>query len=265
MNAVQESERRAQTVPSVARAVLALQALGRDDRGRRLSELSRELGVAKSSLSGVLGTLERFGLVERDEGSHVFRLGLGLVELGGAALRRLDVRELARPSLDRLAEASGETVILHVRDGEDAFIADRREPHGQLKVVAPLGRRLPPFAGSVAQAILAALPEREAAALLARRKLPAFTSRSLTSPERYLERLARVRADGYAYEDDEYLDGVSAVSAAILDAAGAAVATLTVVGVGSRSSGRRVRALGPQVAEAAHEVSRRLREPMGAA
>jgi IclR family acetate operon transcriptional repressor len=250
-------------VPAVERAVFVLQALGNDDRGRRLSELSRDLGLSKSTLSGLLATLERYGLVERDSAdSRVFHLGLGLLDLGGAVLRRLDLRELARPSLRRLSEASGETAILHIRDGEEAVIADQSEPPRQLKVVAPLGQRLPPFAGSVAKAILATLPEREAAALVRSRPLPTFTSRSITTPDRYLAELARVRADGYALEDDEYLAGVHAVSAAILDADGRAVATLSVAAVRARFTSERIRGLGPVVAEAARDVSRRLGAPM---
>ena len=242
--------------------MLVLRALGHDDRGRRLSELSRELGVSKSTLSALLSTLVDFDLVERDPDSLVYRLGLGLLDLGGAVLRSLDVRELARPSLRRLSEASHETAILHVRDGEESVIADRIEPRRQLKVVAPLGHRLPPFAGSVSKAILATLPDREISALLDGRSLPAFTPRSITATDEYLVELARVREDGYALEDDEYLDGVCAASAAILDAGGHAVGTLSVATVRARVGSERLHALGPVVAAAAQGVSRRLGAPM---
>jgi IclR family acetate operon transcriptional repressor len=262
LNAVLDGEQRAPPVPAVARAVRVLQALAEDDRGRRLSELNRELGVSKSTLSALLATLEHFDLVERDPDSHVFRLGLGLLDLGGAVLRRLDLRELARPSLRHLAETSSETAILHVRDGDESVIADRIEPRRQLKVVAPLGHRLPAFAGSVAKAILATLPDREAAALLASQPLPAFTPRSITTSDAYLAELARVRAVGYAVEDDEYLDGVCAVSAAIRDAGGHAVGTLSIAAVRARVDAERVRALGPETAAAAQNVSRRLGAPM---
>lgn len=265
MNAVLDSEQRAPPVPSVARAVLVLQALGDDDRGRRLSELSRELGLSKSTLSGLLSTLERFDLVERDPDSRVFRLGMGLLDLGGAVLRRLDLRELARPSLRRLSERSNETAILHLRDGDESVIADRIEPRRQLKVSAPLGHRLPPFAGSVAKAILATLPDRELAALLAGRSLPAFTAHSISSGGAYLAELARVREIGYAVEDEEYLDGVCAVSAAIVDAGGHAVATLSVAAVRTRVTGEGIRSLGPPVAAAAQSLSRRLGARLDAA
>ncbi len=72
-----------------------------------------------------------------------------------------------------------------------------------------------------------------------------------------------MREDGYALEDDEYLAGVRAVSAAILDAGGRAVATLSVAAVRARVTSERIRALGPVVAEAARDVSRRLGAPMG--
>jgi IclR family acetate operon transcriptional repressor len=263
VNAVLDSEQRAPPVPAVARAVLVLRALGDDDRGRRLSELSRELGMSKSTLSGVLSTLERFDLVERDPESRVFRLGMGLLDLGGAVLRRLDLRELARPYLRRLSEASNETAILHLRDGDEAVIADRIEPRRQLKVVAPLGHRLPPFAGSVAKAILATLPDRELVALLDARPLPVFTPRSITTADRYVAELARVREVGYALEDDEYLDGVCAVSAAILDSGGHAVAALSLAAVRSRVTGEGMRAFGPLTAAAARDVSMRLGASMG--
>lgn len=245
-------------VPAVARAVLVLQALGADDRGRRLSELSRELELSKSTLSGLLSTLEQFDLVERDPDSRVFRLGMGLVDLGGSVLRRLDVREVARPFLRRLSDASGETAILHVRDGEEGVIADRSEPLRQLKVVAPLGHRIPPFAGSVAKAILATLPGKEAAVLVRARRLPRFTEHSLVTADHYLAELADVRRVGYALEDEEYLSGVCAVSAAIVDGSGRAVATLSVAAVRSRTSDERMGALGPLVADSARTVSRRL-------
>ncbi len=242
----------------MVRAVRVLRALAGAQGGRRLSELSRELAIAKGTLSALLRTLERLDLVERDPETRTYRLGMGLLDLGGAVLSRLDLPELARPSLRRLFQASDETAILHLRQGMELVIADRVEPRRQLKVVAPLGHRLPPFAGSAAKAVLAALPPEEAAALVSARPLPAFTPRSITDPERYLAELARAREHGYALEDEEYLEGVCAASAAVVDAGAAPVATLSVVAVRARLGMDRLGSLGSLVAAAAQEVSRRL-------
>lgn len=241
-------------MPAVERAIRVLRAL-RDGRGRRLSDLSRELGLSKSTLSELLATLEEHDLVERDPGTRAYRLGLGLVELGGAALRRLDLVEAARPHLARLRDGTGETAILHVPSGAEAVIVDRAESDHQLKLVAPVGHRLPPFAGSVAKVFLAALPGEEAGALLDGRPLPVYTPASITSRRSYLRELARVRRDGYAVDDEEYLPGVRAVSAPILNGERRAVGALSVVGASGRLTDERLGAAAAAVVAAARELS----------
>ncbi|MGQ0571459.1 MAG: IclR family transcriptional regulator [Armatimonadota bacterium] len=248
-------------VPSIERAVLVLQALSADDGARRLTDLSRQLGFSKSTLSELLGTLEHYGFVERDGDSRAYRLGHALLELGNAALRRLDLRQVARPSLVHLRDALGETATLHVPSGEGAIIVDRAESEHQLKVVAPLGHRLPPLAGSVAKVFLAGRPADELTALLNHQRLPAFTPNSIATPARYRKELARVRQHGYAVDDEEYLPGVRAVSAPILDARGRTVATITVVGFRARLTQERMREAEAAVRRAADLISRRLGAP----
>jgi len=244
-------------VPAVDRAVRVLWSLAEQGEGS-LSELSRALGVSKSTLSSVLATLEQHTLVERDEASRRFRLGAGIAKLAmEAAAARVDVRDAARPELERLAAESGETAILHLPSGDGTVIAERVEPMHQLKVVAPLGHRLPAFAGSVAKALLAAVPEEQAESIVRVGPLPMFTPRSIVDPDAYLEEVARARRRGYAVENEEYLVGVRAVSAPVLGRDGAAIGTLSVVGVGARMAGR-TRELARAVSTAAAETSRRL-------
>jgi len=245
-------------VPAVDRAVRVLWSLAEHGEGS-LSELSRALGVSKSTLSSVLATLEQHTLVERDEASRRFRLGAGIAKLAmEAAAARVDVRDAARPELERLAATSGETAILHLPSGDGTVIAERVEPMHQLKVVAPLGHRLPAFAGSVAKALLAALPEEQAERIVRAGPLPMFTPRSIVDPDAYLEEVVRARRRGYAVENEEYLVGVRAVSAPVLGRDGAAaIGTLSVVGVAARMAGR-TRELTRAVSAAAAETSRRL-------
>ena len=245
-------------VPAIERAVLVLQALSADGGSRRLSDLSRQLGFSKSTLSELLSTLEHYGFVERDSDSRAYRLGYALLELGNAVLRRLDLRQVARPYLVRLRDSTGETAVLHAPIGQGALIIERAESDHQLKVVAPLGYRLPPFAGAVAKVFLAGRPEQELTHLLAGRPLPAFTSSAITDPGRFLKELARVRRRGYAVDDEEYLPGVRAVSAPILDGRGRTVATVTIVGSSARLTHVRLREAAREVLGAAERISRRL-------
>src|SRR5262245_56000189 len=97
-------------VAAVERAVAVLDALSAEELGT--NEVARRTGLTPSSASRQLATLAAAGLVERVEATGRYRLGLRLVELGNAALARLDMRELARPHLRALVEATGETATL---------------------------------------------------------------------------------------------------------------------------------------------------------
>jgi DNA-binding IclR family transcriptional regulator len=243
-------------VPAIERAVRVLQALGGKGDGLGLSEFSRLVGISKSTLSNILVSLEKLGLVERDPQSLTYRLGVGLLELTQPVLGKLDLRQLAHAHLVKLRDSTGETAILHVPSGENAVVVDRAEPDRQLKVVAPLGLRLPRFAGSVSKVFLAALPVQEAETLVRRSRLPAFTPRSVTEPDRFLRELAEVRRTGFASDDEEYLPGVRAVSASIRGAGGRAVGAISIAGVRGHLGNVRMKELAGAVVAAAEQVSR---------
>lgn len=224
------------------------------------SELSRELDISKSTLSGLLTTLERHGLVQRDPLTKRVRLGLGLVELAASVSTDIDVRQAARPHLVRLRRHSGETAILHLVSGDEVRIAERAEADTQLKVVAPLGTRLPRFAGSPAKVLLAALDPAQAEAVIRGHELPAFTPRSIVDPDAYLDQVAQTRRRGYARENEEYLVGVSAVSAPVINHQGRTIGTISVACVKTRAR-ERLTELAQPVMNAAAETSRRLGAP----
>ena len=240
-------------MPAVERAVRVLYALR--GGGRRLSDLSQGLGLSMSTLSDLLAALERTAMVERDPDSRAFRLGPAVVELGLTARRELGLTRAARPHLDGLRDATGETAILHVPSGDGAVIVDATESWHQLKVVAPVGHRLPALAGSVAKVLLAGATRERLESALGPGPLPAFTSRCETDPDAYRAELRRVRERGYAIDDEEYLPGVRAVSAPVIGEGGDAVAVITVVGASSRVSRSRLRSLAGEVAAAAARVS----------
>ncbi len=255
------SAKRARLVPAVDRAVRVLRALAADDGDPRLSDLSRRLRLSKSTLSGLLATLEHHGFVEREDGTRAYRLGAAVLELGHAVLQRQDIREIARPHLVRLRDLLGETAVLHVPAGDEAIIVERAESNHDLKVVAPPGHRLPPFAGAVAKVFLASLPDDQLIAVLKARALPAFTPHSITTLDRYMEDLRRVRRRGYATDDEEYLPGVRAVSAPVRNARGRTPATVTVVGSAARLTRERVPEAVAAVTAAAEAISRSLGAP----
>jgi DNA-binding IclR family transcriptional regulator len=248
-------------VPAVERAARMLLALGDGQAQATLTELARHLRINKSTAHSILATLARHRFISRDPLTKRYRLGPGLTAIAGAAADHSDLAALARPHLDRLQRLSGETVTLHVRDGAGSIILGSRESSHQLKVTAPPGHRLPPFAGAVAKVLLAFAVE--VPRLPAR--LPAYTPRTIGFPGPYLEELARVRRAGVAYDEMEYLPGVRAVSAPVFwsrGASGEAAAALSIVGVAARVSPADLRRLAGPLQRAARGLSAMLRPPL---
>src|SRR5205823_14904828 len=96
-------------VQSVDRAISILESLadGPDELG--VTQIGRRLGVHKATASRLVSTLAEHGLVERNPDTDKYRLGFGLVRLATAAAGKLDLVRQARPVLEGVAEATGET------------------------------------------------------------------------------------------------------------------------------------------------------------
>jgi DNA-binding IclR family transcriptional regulator len=244
----------ATSVPAVERAARILVALGNGQDEATLTELAGHLRIHKSTAHGILATLARHRFVSRDAVTRKYRLGPGLAALAGAAVGP-DLGALARPYLERLQRLSGETVTLHGHAESGSVILASEESLHELKVSAPPGHRLPPFAGAVAKILLAfgsPAPPRAAP------RLPRYTPRTITNPARYLDELRWVRRTGVAYDEMEYLPGVRAVSAPVFwgrEAAGGAVAALSIVAVAARIPAANLRRLAGPLRRAARALS----------
>src|SRR5512142_2571384 len=103
-------------VRSVDRAAALLLALGESSGEAGVTELARRLGLHKSTASRLLATLQKRGLVEQDDDSGKYRLGLAVVRLGGRAEKTLDFRSIAMPDMEQLARSVKETTTLGVLD-----------------------------------------------------------------------------------------------------------------------------------------------------
>ena len=117
-------------VPSTIRAMTILEFLAHSKRGASISDLSRNLGLPKSSTYLVLKTLEREGYLRRSLRSGKFSFGARLVCLCRSVVGDLDLREVAKPCMIRLCRRTGITVHLAVLEGNEAVIIDRAEAPG---------------------------------------------------------------------------------------------------------------------------------------
>lgn len=226
---------------TLARGLAVLRALGASDDGATVAQISAATGLDRAVLYRLLDTLTAEGFVVRDEATRLFHLGVGLVELGAKAGRGLEVTRLATGVMRQLMDLSREAVCLAVRDRNDLVVVERVEPPGLfVRVGYAVGFRHPIHQGAHGQVLLAyAASEPQA-----------------SGPTLDPAVSAAIRRRGYAVSTDELERGASGVAAAILDQQGQPVASLGVVAPTPRLPDPSI--LGPRVAQAAADVSRRL-------
>jgi DNA-binding IclR family transcriptional regulator len=217
------------------------------------NEIARRTGMTPSTVSRQLGTLAAAGLVEHVTSSGRYRLGLRIVHLANALLARLDVREVARPHLVALVEATGETATLSVPGDEDAITVDFVPGSHQIQPVSRLGRPSIAHATSAGKVMLAfwgkELPDGP---------FRAYTPRTITDPRALASEIAHVRERGWAQAFGEREPDLSAVAAPIRSSRGELEAIVALQGPTSRFDEVAAEAAVPVLVEHAEEISREL-------
>ncbi len=201
--------------PAVSRAVAVLDAIAASESGTMtLADLSRDLGVPKSSTSTICTALELGGLVRRDDLGY--SLGRKVVELGGSYLARLDqVSEFHRACLESPLFRS-ETLRLSTAAGIDTLCLARYEGHPAIRLTTNIGDRLPASSCAQGKALLARLDDSEIERLYyGIDELPRMTARSRRTVARLLKDVRLARARGYAVDDEESADSVVGVAVVV--------------------------------------------------
>ena len=182
---------------SVDRAISVLEILAqRGEAG--VSEVAAEIDVHKSTAFRLLGALEARGLVEQAGERGKYRLGFGIVRLAGAVTGRIDITQQGRPVCERLAEEIGETVNIAVLQEHYAINLYQVRGPGAVTAHNWVGQLTPLHATSSGKCLLAYLPAKERAALLAEAGLKKVTPHTITSKAKLEKTLAEVREAGAA-------------------------------------------------------------------
>ena len=245
-------------VQSVRRALAILEALStasqdREDTG--IVSISRRCGLPVSTTHRLLGTLIESGFATQNPENGQYRVGLHAFEVGNAFLDHTDLRPVARPYLSDLAELTGETVNLAIRDGHDAVYIDQLESIQMLKMFARPGARAPLVCTGVGKILLSGLSPVAAERILTDEPLPRRTPRSITEPRAVMKMLAAIRETGHAIDDEEVELGVRCVAAPIVDHHGEVQAAISVSGPTLRISDSRIPELVRQVRGTAAAIS----------
>jgi DNA-binding IclR family transcriptional regulator len=240
-------------VKSANRALDIFELLAAEDHGLTIAEIGDKLGLARSSTHGLVRTLHSRGYLMEDGGRR-FHLGARLIQLGLRVADRLELRTAARGPLERLVAATHDTALLVVPEsGEllyvDKVVSDARDVRTDPRVAS----RRPLHCSSLGKALLAALDDEAALAVVDAAGLDRATDYSIGSRDELLDDLEATRRRGYAVDQQEALLGVWCVGAPVRDHSGRSVAAVSLSTIREFFDPDTA---GPQVAAAAVEISR---------
>ena len=244
------------TAPAVDGALSILETLGATQK-MGVTELARKLGLSKGSIYRLLATLARRGYVEKDAYSDRYQLTYRLLAVGSRAADRFGLREMAQPVMERVGAETGETVNLGVLDDfrtVSVFLVQSSQP---LSIHMRIGG-VSAHASATGKILLASLLPAELATRLAGRRLERLTPRTIKSRPALIAELGRVRAQGFAIDDEESSIGLRCAGAPVYNHQGAVVAALSLVAPSHRLTPVRLPAAVARIREAAHEISCRL-------
>lgn len=248
-----------QRTQSLARAIALLRLVAARPEGAPTAALARAADLPVATAARLLATLADAGFVERTAADDGWVLGRELIRLVGSADPDRVLVARARPVMDELAEATGESAMLAVpRPPAGADVLVQVDTPRFVGATNWVGRPFPLHASASGKLVLAELSDEALAAWVSHHALERYTDRTITDPAALRAELERVRRRGYAELADELEDGLAAVALPVRSAEGALVAIVGVSGPSFRlDAERRAEAL-PRIRAAAQKLESRL-------
>lgn len=248
-----------QPIQSLDRGLVLLEEVANARQPVSLSELMPVLGIDRSSVFRLANTLVRRGFLVQVPDSKRYTLGSSIWRL--AALFKFEnvLLQVARPHVCALAEDTGETTHVAIREGCQALLIDRQLTLQAVGVAgAGSGAGMPLHSSGLGKALIADFDRDRLARLFGTAPLKRFTRRTITTLDALSEACGQTRACGFAVDDEEGYEGVRCLGAPVRDASGEIVAAVGISAPGERLPRDRIKKTGARVVEAADAISREL-------
>ncbi len=215
------------SVKSVVKAFLLMEELDKSGE-MSIGDLSERLQMDKATVHRLVNTIKDAGYINQNPDNKKYANSLKLLAMGNRAMEKTGVRHIARPFMEELSEKTGETINLGMRVGNKIIYVDKMESSSTIKVGLGIGVSVPSYCSGLGKAILAFTPADELEELLDSIVFEKFTEHSITNREHFQRELERIRKDGYAVDDEEYVDGLMCFAAPIFDFHGNPIASVSV-------------------------------------
>jgi len=198
-------------------------------------EISELVNIPHSTVFRLLSILQSWGLIEKNETTKEYRLGVACLRLGSAYLAKNDLRAKSTPLLKNLRDETGETVHLAIRDGTEVVYLEKFDGLHSIGVMSSrVGGRSPIYCTAVGKILLAFLPSNEIKAVVNSINLTRFTKNTITEKDKFIEELINIKANGFSRDNEEHEVDVACIAAPIFNHEGNVVSALSISGPAER-------------------------------
>lgn len=243
-------------IQSVERAADILELFMISKPELSVKEISDHLGLSKSTVHGLIKTLEHRGYLQQNPEDLKYKLGLKLFELGSFIGSQLDIVKIAQPIIKETVDKLKETVHLVIRQQDELIYVEKVEGPHTLRISSHVGKTAPIHCTGVGKAILAYQDEKEVDRILLSGKLESFTEFTVTDVNEIKKQLDFTREHGYSMDDEEIELGLKCIAAPIFDHNGNAIASISCASPKMRLTEDRLPVVIEGIKNAANEISR---------
>jgi IclR family KDG regulon transcriptional repressor len=239
---------------SIERAFAILEYLDGSRRGRTISELSRELGIPKSTTHIIVLILRRIGYLTLDERKREYLLASKVYSLGRARMKSFGLPDKALGPMKWLTEVTRCTSQLAILAEDQALYIQKLEGPGLIQFDSYVGKRTNLHCTGVGKVLLAYASEEKQEHLLNRKSFAHYTNQTITSPCALRKELIKVRQRGYALDDEEEELEVRCVAAPVLNQSCEFTAALAIAGTVGQIRNENIAKLAGYVIQAASKI-----------
>jgi DNA-binding IclR family transcriptional regulator len=205
----------------ITRAANVLRSLEGESNGLTLGQIAQRVGLARSTVQRIVDALREEQFVIAASPTSGVRLGPALIRLAASASVHFD--HVTRPIMTDLSQTIGETVDLSVLKGRSAVFTDQIQGRHRLRTVSAVGESFPLYCTANGKAILSILPDEQVDRLIVS-PMPKLTPNTITKRSELMKAIEICRRTGYAVDDEEHTEGISALGTGFIDPLGRAVA-----------------------------------------
>ncbi|HWR45413.1 IclR family transcriptional regulator [Sporomusa sp.] len=245
-------------IQSVFRSLKILEYVAEHRNLAGLTEISKGIGIHKSTAHGLIATLEKCGYMHQDPKTGKYSLGIKVFEMGQAYIANLDLREIALPYLKELSLTYQETAHLAILSAEDVVYIDKVDGSRSIGIRSQVGGRNPAYCTGVGKALLSGLDEFQIKKLYHGKVLRKYTRNTVADQAELLGQISQVREQGYALDIEEFELDLRCIAAPVKDSTGAVIAAISLSGPSNRLLDTKMADIAINVVETARKISIRL-------